>query len=99
MQTSSDRVQVVTLIALLMVGMCSTSMIGQTFTVVSNFTGASGAYPYGGLMQDSAGTIFGTTYYGGSSSNGTVFALLYGVQPVLHNFNGIDGSVPKGGLI
>ena len=71
----------------------------QTFTVLSNFTGSSGAYPYGGLMEDSAGTIYGTTYSGGSSSAGTTFALLYGAEPVLHSFSGSDGSVPKGGLL
>jgi uncharacterized repeat protein (TIGR03803 family) len=52
----------------------------QTFTVLSNFTGSSGAYPYGGLMQDSAGTIYGTTYSGGSSSAGTMFALPCGAE-------------------
>jgi len=71
----------------------------QTFTVLSNFTGSSGAYPYGGLMQDAAGTIYGTTYYGGTSSDGTIFAVLYGAEPVLHSFSGSDGSIPKGGLI
>jgi uncharacterized repeat protein (TIGR03803 family) len=71
----------------------------QTFTVLSNFTGSSGAYPYGGLMQDSAGTLYGTTYSGGSSSAGTTFAVLYGAEPVLHSFSGSDGSIPKGGLI
>jgi len=71
----------------------------QSFTVLSNFTGSSGAYPYGGLMQDSAGTLYGTTYSGGASSAGTVFAVLYGAEPALHSFSGSDGSVPKGGLI
>jgi uncharacterized repeat protein (TIGR03803 family) len=71
----------------------------QTFTVLSNLTGSSGAYPYGGLMQDSAGTIYGTTYSGGISSAGTIFAVLYGAEPVLHSFSGSDGSIPKGGLI
>lgn len=71
----------------------------QTFTVLSNFTGSSGAYPYGGLMQDSAGTLYGTTYAGGSFSVGTIFAVIYGAEPVLHSFNGSDGSIPKGGLI
>ena len=33
------------------------SVEAQTFTVLSNFTGSSGAYPYGGLMQDSAGNL------------------------------------------
>jgi uncharacterized repeat protein (TIGR03803 family) len=75
------------------------SVEAQTFTVLSNFTGSSGAYPYGGLMEDSAGNLYGTTYYGGSSSAGTIFAVIYGAEPVLHNFSGSDGSIPKGGLI
>jgi len=71
----------------------------QTFTVLSNFTGSSGAYPYSGLMADSAGSLYGTTYSGGASSAGTMFAVLYGAEPVLHSFSGSDGSIPKGGLI
>lgn len=75
------------------------SVEAQTFSVLSNFTGSSGAYPYGGLMEDSAGNLYGTTYYGGSSSAGTIFAVIYGAEPVLHSFTGSDGSIPKGGLI
>jgi uncharacterized repeat protein (TIGR03803 family) len=75
------------------------SVEAQTFAVLSNFTGSSGAYPYGGLMKDSAGNLYGTTYSGGSFSAGTIFAVLYGVEPVLHSFGGSDGSIPKGGLI
>jgi uncharacterized repeat protein (TIGR03803 family) len=71
----------------------------QTFRILSTFTGASGAYPYGGLMQDSAGTLYGTTYSGGASSAGTMFAVIYGAEPVLHSFNGSDESIPKAGLI
>jgi uncharacterized repeat protein (TIGR03803 family) len=71
----------------------------QTFKVLHKFAGSSGAYPYGGLMQDSAGTLYGTTYSGGSFSAGTIFALIYGAGPVLHSFRGSDGSIPKGGLI
>ncbi len=77
----------------------SQSAQAQTFSVLSNFTGSSGAYPYGGLMQDSAGTLYGTTYSGGASSAGTIFAVIYGAEPVLHSFSGSDGSIPKGGLI
>jgi uncharacterized repeat protein (TIGR03803 family) len=87
------------LLAMVVLVVDTQSTQAQTFTVLSNFTGSSGAYPYGGLMQDSAGTIYGTTYSGGSSSAGTMFALLYGAEPVLHSFSGSDGSIPKGGLI
>jgi uncharacterized repeat protein (TIGR03803 family) len=90
---------VVLALAVLVLVLQTRSAQAQTFTVLSNFTGPSGAYPYGGLMQDSAGTIYGTTYSGGSSSAGTMFAMLYGAEPVLHSFSGSDGSIPKGGLI
>ncbi len=86
-------------IFLVMVSVFCVPSHAQTFSVLSNFTGASGAYPYGGLMEDSAGSIYGTTYSGGTSSAGTIFAATYGAEPVLHSFSGPDGSVPKGGLI
>ena len=51
----------------------------QTYTVLYTFTGgADGAFP-GGLVQDSAGNLYGTTRGGGLSGYGTVFkfCLLY----------------------
>ena len=90
---------VLTLVVLVPVVVQPESASAQTFKVIHKFTGPSGAYPYGGLMQDSAGTLYGTTYSGGSSSAGTVFAVIYGAGPVLHSFRGPDGSIPKGGLI
>jgi uncharacterized repeat protein (TIGR03803 family) len=49
-------------------------------TVLYNFTGgADGGLPQAGLIQDSSGNLYGTTYYGGSgrvsSGNGVVFML------------------------
>jgi uncharacterized repeat protein (TIGR03803 family) len=87
------------LAVLVSVGVQTQFAQAQTFTVLSSFTGSSGAYPYGGLMQDSAGNLYGTTYSGGSSSAGAIFSVLYGAEPVLHSFNGPAGSIPKGGLI
>jgi uncharacterized repeat protein (TIGR03803 family) len=45
-------------------------------TVIYSFLGPSnndGAYPFGGLVFDAAGNLYGTTYQGGASSEGTVF--------------------------
>jgi uncharacterized repeat protein (TIGR03803 family) len=74
-------------------------------TVLYSFTGGSdGGFPYAGVIADSAGNFYGTTYYGGSSGvvgDGTVFKLLPdGREKVLHAFTGgADGSNPLGGLL
>jgi uncharacterized repeat protein (TIGR03803 family) len=70
-------------------------------TVLYNFTGgADGGYPYGGLVQDSTGNLYGTTAAGGSTGNGTVFKLdTSNVETVLHSFSGPDGAYPVGGLV
>ena len=38
-----------------------------------NFDGTDGDYPYGGLIIDAAGDLFGTTQDGGANGVGTVF--------------------------
>jgi uncharacterized repeat protein (TIGR03803 family) len=37
--------------------------------------GADGAYPLANLIFDSSGNLYGTTYAGGSSADGTLFQL------------------------
>jgi uncharacterized repeat protein (TIGR03803 family) len=73
----------------------------QTFNVVYNFTGESdGGSPLDGLTSDGAGNLYGTTYAGGASSNGTVFKLTGSSETVVHTFaGGTDGANPEGGLI
>src|SRR2546426_1000700 len=59
-----------------------------------------GYSPYAGLVQDSAGNLYGTTPYGGASGYGTVYKLApSGAFTVLHSFNGSDGSNPYAGLV
>jgi uncharacterized repeat protein (TIGR03803 family) len=81
--------------------------------VLYNFMGgADGAWPYAGLISDSAGNLYGTTAYGGATSDscsqpegipegcGVVFKLnTTGKETVLHTFTGADGANPKVGLI
>ena len=65
-----------------------------------------GAYPYASLINV-GGTLYGTTYNGGASSNcslgcGTVFEVTTsGMETVLHSFSGggFDGAGPMAGLI
>lgn len=64
-----------------------------TETVLYNFT--EGEEPLWGVVADSKGRLYGTTYYGGSHKNGSVFRLTPPSQPggswtetTLYNFNG-----------
>ena len=75
-------------------------------TVLYSFTGGwDGAYPFAGLIRDSAGNLYGTTAYGGSApgheGNGVVFELsTAGQLTVLHTFTGEpDGAYPYAGVI
>jgi len=67
-----------------------------------------GKFPYGGVVLDAQGNLYGTTAYGYGTGGhgycrggcGTVFALSpTGVETILYNFKGIkhnDGSYPNG---
>ena len=77
-----------------------------TGKVIHAFGGHSGdgAQPMGGLVLDSAGNLYGTTFAGGSHGSGTAFELVRGAsgwsEIVLHNFgHASDGAQPVAGLI
>ena len=75
---------------------------GQTFTTLYSFTGADGSGPQAGVVRDTAGNLYGTTYSGGGSCNcGTVFKLnAAGNLQVLHRFTyWPDGALPVASLI
>jgi uncharacterized repeat protein (TIGR03803 family) len=77
----------------------------QTFTDLYNFTGSpDGTAPTTGPVRDAAGNLFGTTYGGGASGDGTVYKVdAAGKETVLYNFCSqkgcADGSVPLAGLL
>src|SRR5208282_1549570 len=82
---------------------------GTDFTTLHSFTGGSnGADPYANLTL-SGSTLYGTTAYGGSSGNGTVFAVntdgtsfttLYSFTAVDPTYGtNSDGAYPSSGLI
>ena len=74
-----------------------------TKTILHNFNGApnDGANPYGALVRDLKGNLYGTTVAGGASNDGTVFKVnTTGVVKVLYNFaGGADGAAPYAGLL
>ncbi len=75
---------------------------GGVYNILYTFTGGSdGGYPYGGLVMDTQGNLYGTTTFGGAYGQGTVFELSNtgGVwtETVLHSFqnaNPADGQQP-----
>src|ERR1700685_1606800 len=82
--------------AIIVTMLLSISAFSQTaphITFVHIFTNSDGAEPYAGLRA-SGNTLFGTTYHGGASGDGTVFAVNTDGTGfnVLHNFSGKDGS-------
>jgi uncharacterized repeat protein (TIGR03803 family) len=59
-----------------------------------------GANPESGLVRDSAGNLYGTTFVGGENNFGTVYKLSpNGEETVLYSFTGKpDGAYPTGSL-
>ncbi len=74
------------------------------YTVLYRFKGGyDGANPYGGVVIDSMGNLYGTTRNGGQDDPmydcGTVFEISGGTETVLYAFVGGDGCYPTAGLV
>jgi len=81
------------------------------YTVLYNFCSlaecADGSEPYSGVILDSAGNLYGSTYLGGITNDvckrmgcGTVFRLdTKGNLTTLHSFVKPSGGLPYAGLI
>lgn len=75
------------------------------FTTLHSFAGSAageGANPYGNLTVGKDGMVFGTTFNGGASNAGIVFAysMLTGIGTNLYSFTGgNDGAHPRGQLV
>jgi len=68
-------------------------------TSLVSFANTNGAFPYSGLTPGNDGNFYGTTYYGGSDSLGTVFNVTTnGVLTPLMSFANTNGANPKAGL-
>jgi len=74
----------------------------RTLTVLHEFSGGSdGSFPKGGLIQDAAGNLYGTTSSGGALGEGTVYKIDgAGTLTTLFAFDGFgSGANPASALI
>ena len=78
---------------------------GYTETIVRAFKAHNdGLYPYANVTLGPGGVIFGTTYFGGSAGNGTVFKLTPSgasyTETLIYSFAGgtTDGTFPQSGV-
>lgn len=61
---------------------------------------SDGEYPEAGLTQATDGNLYGTTFRGGSTGQGTIFMItLGGVLTTLHSFDPSEGNQPFAGLL
>ena len=65
---------------------------GGSLTTLYSFDSTDGAYPSGGLVQETNGNLYGTSLYGGSNGDGTIFGLSIGLGPFVE-------TVPTSGRI
>jgi len=77
---------------------------GWAYQLLSSFDGSGFLGPYGDLLMDNEGNLYGTTLRGGSNGQGTVFKLTYSngrwTNTVLHDFTGgTDGGAPYGNVV
>jgi uncharacterized repeat protein (TIGR03803 family) len=77
-----------------------------TLTEIHPFLGSDGSNPNAGLVQDSAGNLFGTTSFGGDFGAGVVFEMVWSggtfTYSKLHSFGGFtrsDGAAPVASVI
>ncbi|HEX3666122.1 MAG TPA: choice-of-anchor tandem repeat GloVer-containing protein [Rhizomicrobium sp.] len=74
---------------------------GGSESILHSFGGSGdGTSPDGAVNIDSSGNIFGTTDYGGSGDNGTIWELAAnGTYSVLHSFASNEGNFVRGRML
>ena len=83
---------------------CRSVTCPWNITVLYSFLGGTdGNSPYGNVVFDAAGNMYGTTSYGGTNNLGTVWELSHvggaWTESVLYSFHGSDGSRPTSSVI
>ncbi len=94
---------VAALILIVVLGLAATTQVhAQSLKTLYNFGGGpDGGDPYASLIRDSAGNLYSTVDYGGTSYAGAVFKVdPKGNESVLHSFSGgADGAYPFSALV
>jgi uncharacterized repeat protein (TIGR03803 family) len=73
---------------------------GQESVLYSFTGGPDSVLPLAGVVRDSSGNLYGTTYNGGAAGLGSVYQLnTEGTLTVLCSFNGTGGQQPMAGVI
>src|SRR5262249_27156907 len=77
---------------------------GWTENLLYSFSQNGGFSPYGGVVLDAAGNIYGTTSFGGDFNAGVVYELMRSpngiwTEKVLHSFTDADGYGPYASMI
>lgn len=74
---------------------------GNDLSILHHFSWDDGAYPYGSILQNCDGLLYGVTHCGGKNSVGTVFRIRRNGSDfkVLHHFDPENGGHPYSDLI
>jgi uncharacterized repeat protein (TIGR03803 family) len=95
-------------VAIFMVTLFGTCTCAAGQEILHSFSGnhTDGSYPYGGLVSDALGNLYGTTAHGGAYHLGTVFELEHSAggswtETLLYSFgtHSADGAEPYASLI
>ncbi|HUO07808.1 MAG TPA: choice-of-anchor tandem repeat GloVer-containing protein [Phycisphaerae bacterium] len=73
----------------------------HAITTLASFSNTTGANPFGRLVRDSAGNLYGMTTTGGDNNDGTIFELPAGTNTptALASFSNITWSATPDGLL
>jgi len=95
------RISSIILLKLAITVLLTQAASAQMYSQLASFDGQNGSYPYGGVVRDLQGNLYGTTSQGGPLQFGTVFKLdTAGALSTLYSFDGSGlGAGPKSGLI
>ena len=86
----------------------NTNTDGTGYNILQNFDGTNGYFPQGSLIQGTDGKLYGMTYKGGRSiegsygySNGFIFSINADGTgyTIMQNFNNDNGAYPQSSLI